>query len=109
MNRAEEDADVALLKRLEERNEAVDYTHPEEYKTSVVLPKDMAEILSNMADAIGVSNIKLYCWLCILSAMTLRIPLASRRVLEEEAKHFWDIVEERITWLSQKNAGTQKR
>jgi hypothetical protein len=110
---AEENADVALLKRLEERNEAVDYTHPEEYKTSVVLPKEMVGLLSNIADAVGVSNIKLYCWLIIISALTLKTPIASRKVLEEEAKHFWDVVEERITWLSQKtpehqNLGTQE-
>jgi hypothetical protein len=111
LNRAEEDADVALLKRLEERDEAVDYTYPEEYKTSVILPKDMSGLLSSMADAIGVSAIKLYCWLCIISALTLKMPVAGRKVLEDEAKHFWSIVEERVLWLSQKtperkNAGT---
>ena len=96
----------SMLKRLEKRNEAVDYTYPEEYKTPVILPKDMAGLLSNMADAVGVSNIKLYCWLCIISALTLRTPIASKKVLEDEAKHFWDLVEERITWLDLKNTRT---
>jgi len=101
LRRAEEGADVALLKRLEERNEKVDYTYPEECKTSVVMAKDMTGLISNMADAIGVSSIKLYCWLCIISALTLTKPVAGKKVLADEAKHFWDVVEERRAWLSQ--------
>lgn len=102
LSRAEEDADVALLKRLEQRNEAVDYVNPVSYKTSVAISKGMEGILSIMADGVGVSNIKLYCWLCILSLLTLKTPLASRKVLEQEEAHFWEVVEERLATLKQK-------
>lgn len=106
LKRAEETSDVALLRRLEERNEKVDYANPELFNTSVVMAKQMVGLLSSMADAIGVSSIKLYCWLCIISALTLKKPVAGQKVLEAEAKHFWEIIEERIVWLSQK---TQER
>jgi len=102
LKQAEETADVALLRRLEERNEKVDYTYPEEVKTSVIIPREMAGLFSNLADAIGVSNIKLYCWLCIVSALTLKKPVAGHKVLEDEVKHFWVVVKERIAWLSEK-------
>lgn len=102
LKRAEEGADVALLRRLEERNEKVDYTYPEEVKTSVAMAKNMFGLLSNLSDAIGVSNIKLYCWLCIVSALTLKKPVAHQKILEDEAKHFWTVIEERIAWLTEK-------
>jgi len=101
--------DGTFLKRLEERNEAVDYVMPLKFNTSVVMSKGMVGILSNMADAIGTSNIKVYCWLCIISILTLRKPLKGRKILEQEEDHFWEIVEERLATLKQKKRKTLER
>jgi len=109
LHEAEENADVALLRRLEQRNEAVEYVHPVSFNTSVAMSKGMEGILSIMADAIGTSNIKLYCWLSIISILTLKKPLISVKVLEQEKDHFWEVVEERLATLEQKKHKTLER
>lgn len=100
LRKAEAPGDIAMLKRLEERNENADYEFPIKYSTSIVIPKHMSAILSLIADGLGVSNVKLFCWITILSLLTLKNPSPVKGVLEKESKHFWSLVEDRLKWLS---------
>jgi hypothetical protein len=96
---AETLSDVVALRQLEQKNESVEFVNPMKYATSIILPKDMEGALASLSAAIGISNVKLYCWLCILSLMTLKGDSGLKVVLQKEIEQFWKIVETRLKGL----------
>jgi len=93
---AEANSDVVALRQLEQKNDAVEFVNPMKYATSIVLPKDMEGAISSLSAAIGISNVKLYCWLCALSLMTLKSDSGFKKVLAKEIEQFWSIIEKRL-------------
>jgi hypothetical protein len=97
---AETKSDVVALRQLEQKEESVEFVNPAKYATSIVLPKDMEGCLSSLSAALGVSNVKLYCWLCTLSLLTLKGNSGFKAVIQKEVDNFWIIVEKRLKGLS---------
>lgn len=95
-NEAESNSDVVALRQLEQKNDAVEFVNPMKFATSIVLPKDMEGAISSLSAAIGISNVKLYCWLCALSLMTLKSNSGFKKVLAQEIEQFWSIIEKRL-------------
>jgi len=91
---------VVALRQLEQKEEAVEFVNPMKYATSIILPKEMEGSLSSLSAALGVSNVKVYCWLCALSLLTLTSKSGFKVVLQKEVDNFWIIVEKRLKGLS---------
>jgi len=96
---AEAKSDVVALRQLEQKEESVEFVNPMKYATSIVLPKDMEGSLASLSAALGVSNVKVYCWLCALSLLTLIDKSGFKAVLQKEVDNFWDIVMKRLKGL----------
>lgn len=97
---AETKSDVVALRQLEQKEESVEFVNPMKYATSICLPKNMEGCLASLSAALGVSNVKVYCWICALSLLTLRGESGFKNVLQLEVNNFWDIVEKRLKGLS---------
>jgi hypothetical protein len=97
---AETKSDVVALRQLERKEESVEFVNPMKYSTSIVLPKNMEGCLSSLSAALGVSNVKLYCWLCTLSLLTLKSNSGFKAVIQKEVDNFWIIVTKRLKGLS---------
>ena len=91
---------MVALRQLEQKEEAVEFVNPMKYATSIILPKEMEGSLSSLSAALGVSNVKVYCWLCALSLLTLTSKSGFKVVLQKEVDNFWIIVEKRLKGLS---------
>lgn len=93
---AESKSDVAALRHLEQKNEDMEFVNPMRYATSIILPKAMEGSLSSLSAAIGISNVKLYCWLCTLSLVTLKDDSGLKPVMQKEVEQFWNLIEARL-------------
>jgi hypothetical protein len=96
---AETESNVVALRQLEAKEAKIEFVNPMSYATSIILPKDMEGCLSSLSAALGVSNVKLYCWLCILSLLTVKMDSGFKPILQKEADNFWDIVMKRLKGL----------
>ena len=93
---AESKSDVAALRYLEQKNEGMEFVNPMRYATSIILPKAMEGSISSLSAAIGISNVKLYCWLCALSLVTLKDDSGLKPVMQKEVEQFWNLIEARL-------------
>ena len=83
-----------LIRKLEERVK-IDFVNPLNFNSSVAMYKDMTGVLSKLSDVLGMPNVTIYCFLCMLSVETIDIGVSVGGNISEELTHFWNKIEER--------------
>lgn len=94
--------DRELMRAIEEKAEGVKFNNEISGNTSVAMFKEITGILSSLSNALGMYDIRLYCYLLMLSLGTVKLPPNTKQLFGEELKHFWKIARDRLVVLERR-------